>query len=243
MRKRHHQYRRLNRKPKHKRAMLRNMVTSLIKHERLVTTEAKAKELRHFADKMITYAKKRDKLHGIRLAERIVREKASLTKLMEILGPRYEQRGGGYTRVMKLAKRRLGDGAHMAIIEYVDRPGEVRAARPPTPLRLAAMREVLGTVGIKPITDGEIEELESEMGALKVDDEKEEEEATDGGDTGNEDALQAAEASEDSADDEADDTVQAADDLPSEETEDESESTDDPETKAEPDESESKKEN
>ena len=144
-------FRKLNRTPAHKWSMLRNMVSSLIEHERIVTTEAKAKELRHLADQMITLAKKgqpvpntssRDAesllkktpgelLHHRRRASRVVRGDWNVTKLFEVLGPRYRFREGGYTRVMKLAKRRAGDNAPMAVIEYVDRPGEIRAARPP----------------------------------------------------------------------------------------------------------------
>mmetsp|Transcript_55457 Transcript_55457/g.64019 ORF Transcript_55457/g.64019 Transcript_55457/m.64019 type:complete len:222 (+) Transcript_55457:246-911(+) len=153
MKKRLAQYRKLNRTPSHKWSMLRNMVTSLIEHERIVTTEAKAKELRHLADAMITLAKKGSShnvnipsnnyyenggeasgkyLHYRRRAKRVVRGDWNITKLFEVLGPRYLLRQGGYTRVLKLAKRRAGDNAPMAVIEYVDRPGEIRAARPPT---------------------------------------------------------------------------------------------------------------
>lgn len=143
-------FRKLSRTSSHKWAMLRNMVTSLIKHERIETTVAKAKELRHVADKVVGHAKKGD-IHNRQLAARIVREKPALTKLFEILGPRYADRDGGYTRVLKLAKPRKGDNAPMAIIEYVDRPGEVRAARPPARRKARNLAEVLEDVGIVPI--------------------------------------------------------------------------------------------
>eukprot|EP00555_Chaetoceros_dichaeta_P003776 CAMPEP_0198249402 /NCGR_PEP_ID=MMETSP1447-20131203/946_1 /TAXON_ID=420782 /ORGANISM="Chaetoceros dichaeta, Strain CCMP1751" /LENGTH=134 /DNA_ID=CAMNT_0043934027 /DNA_START=178 /DNA_END=582 /DNA_ORIENTATION=- len=124
------------------------MVTSLINHERIVTTVPKAKELRRVAEKMVTHAKK-DTIHARRLANRVIREKPALTKLFEILGPRYQDREGGYTRVMKLSKNRAGDNAPMAVIEYVDRPGEIRAARPP-PKRIAKnLEDVLAAVGIR----------------------------------------------------------------------------------------------
>ena len=89
-------------------------------------------------------------IHARQRANRIIREKPVLTKLFEILGPRYEDRDGGYTRIMKLSKTRAGDNAPMAVIEYVDRPGEIRAARPP-PKRLEGLEKVLKEVGIRPI--------------------------------------------------------------------------------------------
>lgn len=123
-------WRRLNRNASHKFAMLRNMVSSLIEHERITTTVAKAKEVQTLAEKLITKAKLPDKLHARREINKIVRTKPVATKLMEVLGPRYAFRQGGYTRIMKLTKPRAGDNSDMAVIEYVDRPGEIRAARP-----------------------------------------------------------------------------------------------------------------
>lgn len=130
--------------------MLRNMVTSLINHERIVTTVPKAKELRRVADKVITQAKQ-NSIHSRRQADKIVREPAALTKLFEVLGPRYQDRDGGYTRVLKLSKNRRGDNAEMAVIEYVDRPGEVRAARPPQSRIFDALDDAIEKVGIKSI--------------------------------------------------------------------------------------------
>lgn len=109
-------WRKLSRTSSHKWAMLRNMVTSLIKHERIETTEPKAKELKHLAERVIRYGKD-GSIHSRREALKIVREKPMVTKLFEILGPRYEDRDGGYTRIMKLARRRPGDNAPMAVIE------------------------------------------------------------------------------------------------------------------------------
>ena len=85
------------------------------------------------------------------MANKIIREKPILSKLFEVLGPRYGDREGGYTRVMKLSKNRKGDNADMAVIEYVDRPGEIRAARPPPKRILDKLDDVLGEVGIKSI--------------------------------------------------------------------------------------------
>jgi len=126
-------FRKLGRTPSHKLAMLRNLATSLIEHERVVTTLPKAKEVQSLAEKLITTAKKPDKVHARRQANKIVRTAQAQTKLMEVLGPRYQYRQGGYTRILKLAQPRAGDKADMAVIEYVDRPGEIRAARPPIP--------------------------------------------------------------------------------------------------------------
>lgn len=130
--------------------MLRNMVTSLIYHERIVTTVPKAKEVRHLAEKIIKHAKN-GSLHSRRLADKVVREKPAVTKLFEVLGPRYQDREGGYTRVLKLSKPRQGDNAPMAVLEYVDRPGEIRAARPPKGRfdLMDTLDEALENVGIK----------------------------------------------------------------------------------------------
>ena len=106
----------------HNRAMLRNMVTSLIHHERIITTTPKAKELRRVADKMVTHAKV-GSLHHRRLASGVVQERSAVVKLFEILGPRYQGRPGGYTRILKLARPRRGDSADMSVIEFVDREG------------------------------------------------------------------------------------------------------------------------
>jgi len=123
-------FRQLSRTPTHKWAMLRNMVTSLIKHERIQTTLPKAKELKYLADQVVGWGKD-GSLHARRQADAILREKPVLTKLIEVLGPRYADRDGGYTRILKLSQNRVGDNAKMAVIEYVDRPGEIRAARVP----------------------------------------------------------------------------------------------------------------
>ena len=96
-----------------------------------MTTLPKAKELRRVAEKVITLGKKGE-LHHRQLVGGILREKAAVTKLFEIIAPRYSERSGGYTRVMKLMRQRRGDSADMAYIELVDREGELRPARQPT---------------------------------------------------------------------------------------------------------------
>ena len=110
--------RELGRTRSHKKAMLRNMVTSLILHERIRTTEAKAKELRPFAERLITLAKKGD-LHSRRLAGRQISDSEALRKLFNHIGPRFERRPGGYTRILKLGTRK-GDGAELALIELTE---------------------------------------------------------------------------------------------------------------------------
>ena len=108
----------LSRTASHRRATLRNMATSLFRHERIETTEAKAKELRPFAERLITLARRGD-LHARRLAGRNIADREVLGKLFDDLGPRFAERPGGYTRVLKLGARR-GDGADMALIELVE---------------------------------------------------------------------------------------------------------------------------
>mmetsp|Transcript_8263 Transcript_8263/g.9412 ORF Transcript_8263/g.9412 Transcript_8263/m.9412 type:complete len:196 (-) Transcript_8263:30-617(-) len=160
-------FRKLGRKTSHKWAMLRNMVTSLIKHERIVTTVAKAKELRHLADHVVTLSKLECQLTGIRRADKIIWEKPVLTKLFQVLGPRYKQRQGGYTRVLKISKRRQGDGAEMAVMEYVDRPGELRAARPPRAAQKEIMEQYLQEkLGLQPLSPDDIRILEAEVDKL-----------------------------------------------------------------------------
>lgn len=110
--------RKLGRTTDHKEAMLRNLVTSLIMHDRLTTTEAKAKELRKIADRMITLGKKGD-LAAIRRAERVVRSKEAIGKLFKDLAPLFASRNGGYTRILKYKTRR-GDHAPLVIIEWTE---------------------------------------------------------------------------------------------------------------------------
>jgi large subunit ribosomal protein L17 len=116
--------RRFSRDPGHRQAMFSNMAASLIKHEQIVTTLAKAKDLKRVMDKYITLAKRGD-LNSRRLAASRMRDEAMVKKLFETLGPRYKDRAGGYTRVMK-AGYRYGDSAPVAVIELVDRDESVK---------------------------------------------------------------------------------------------------------------------
>jgi large subunit ribosomal protein L17 len=114
----------LGRDSAHRKALMRNMVTSLLEHERVETTEAKAKELRRIADRMITLGKRGD-LHARRRALSVIRDKSVTAKLFDDLGPRNRDRAGGYTRVLK-TRQRVGDAAPMSIVELVERAGAER---------------------------------------------------------------------------------------------------------------------
>ena len=109
--------RRLSRDSGHRQALYRNLVTDLLKHEKIVTTEAKAKEVRGMAEKMITLGKKSG-LHSYRQALSFITDKKVTEKVFSELGPRYKERSGGYTRIVKLEPR-LGDGAPMVQLELV----------------------------------------------------------------------------------------------------------------------------
>ena len=119
-------YRKLNRTHEHRKAMFANMVCSIIEHEQIKTTVPKAKELKRIIDKIITLGKKGD-LHARRIAGSRIRQDDAVKKLFDILGPRYKDRAGGYSRVLK-AGYRYGDMAPMAIIELVDRDVSAKGA-------------------------------------------------------------------------------------------------------------------
>lgn len=119
-------YRKLNRTHEHRKAMFSNMAGSLIEHEQIKTTLPKAKELRPIVEKLITLAKRGD-LHARRLAASQLKQDKHVARLFEILGPRFQERQGGYIRVLK-AGFRYGDMAPMAIIEFVDRDPSAKGA-------------------------------------------------------------------------------------------------------------------
>jgi large subunit ribosomal protein L17 len=127
-------HRKLQRTTSHRLAMLKNMVTSLLEHERITTTIPKAKEAKKLAEKVITLGKKGG-VHNIRLAQRIVKDREVLHKLFNELKDRYATRPGGYTRLMRGGYRR-GDAAEIAILELVDRP-----AAEPAPTAEPAKKE------------------------------------------------------------------------------------------------------
>ena len=111
--------RKLNRTASHRKAMFANMAASLITHEQIVTTLPKAKEIRPIVEKLVTLGKRGD-LHARRQAIAQIKDVALVGKLFAVLGPRYKERNGGYTRIMK-AGFRFGDNAPLAVIEFVDR--------------------------------------------------------------------------------------------------------------------------
>lgn len=121
------QGRKLNRTSSHRLAMFANMAASLIEHEQIVTTLPKAKELRSFADKLITLGKN-GSLHARRQAASRLRNEEMVKKLFDTLAERYKDRNGGYTRVLK-AGYRYGDNAPLAVIEFVDRDPEAKGAK------------------------------------------------------------------------------------------------------------------
>ena len=109
--------RKLSRTATHRRATLRNMATSLFRHERIETTTAKAKELRPYAERLITLARRGD-VHSRRLAGQKIQDREVLGKLFDDIAPRFAERPGGYTRILKLGNRK-GDAAEMSLIELV----------------------------------------------------------------------------------------------------------------------------
>lgn len=118
----------LGRTSSHRAAMARNMAISLIEHERIVTTLPKAKNVKPFVEKLVTLSKLAS-MHHRRQVFAQVRSKSATTKLFTVLGPRFQARKGGYCRILKLGKNRVGDNGERAILEFVERtPKEERAA-------------------------------------------------------------------------------------------------------------------
>ncbi len=119
-------YRRLNRTHEHRKAMFSNMAGSLIEHEQIKTTLPKAKELRRVVEKLVTLAKRGD-LHARRQAYAKLKQDKHVAKLFNVIGPRYQERAGGYVRVNKIGFR-YGDMAPMALVEFIDRDVEAKGA-------------------------------------------------------------------------------------------------------------------
>ena len=124
----------LGRTPAHRRALFRNLVTALLEHETIRTTDAKAKEVRRWADRMITLGKQ-GTLHARRRAASLIRRRSVVKKLFDDIAPRFNGRAGGYTRVVKLG-RRQGDAAPISLVELVERAGaKSEKAAPKKPQR------------------------------------------------------------------------------------------------------------
>jgi len=128
--------RKLNRSASHRWALMRNLITSLLRDEKIKTTDAKAKELRRWAERVITLGKQ-GSLHARRQALGIVQDKAVVRKLFDTIGPRFKERPGGYTRIVKIGIRR-GDAAPVSIIELV---GEAATSAAQKPRRRARRRQ------------------------------------------------------------------------------------------------------
>jgi len=121
-------FNRLNRRAGHRRALIKNMVTSLFIHERITTTKAKAMEIRRYAERLVTRAKV-DSVHNRREVAKTITQGDVLSKLFAVIGPRFQNRAGGYTRVLKLGQR-FGDAAEMVILEFVERTVEAASEAP-----------------------------------------------------------------------------------------------------------------
>lgn len=142
----------LGRNTSHRKAMMRNMVTSLFEHEKIKTTDVRAKELRKMAEKLITLARRGD-LHSRRLVMQVIRDRKVVAKLFDRIAPRYQERPGGYTRIVKLGLR-SGDNAAMSLIELVEEEftakpkkakpvKKAKAASAPAPVEEPAVEEAV----------------------------------------------------------------------------------------------------
>ena len=121
------QGRKLNRTSAHRKALFRNLVLALVKHERIKTTDAKAKELRRYAERMVTLGKRGD-LAARRLAFSFMQSRDAVKRLFDEIAPRFKDRNGGYTRVVKFGFRR-GDAASLSIIEFSDHSDQITAGK------------------------------------------------------------------------------------------------------------------
>jgi large subunit ribosomal protein L17 len=159
---------RLGRNTSHRTAMMRNMVTSFFDCEKITTTDARAKELRKMAEKLITIASRGD-LHSRRQVLQVVRDKKTVDKLFESIAPRYADRPGGYTRIIKLGHR-SGDNAALSIIELVEESFTAKPKKKKAPVKTAAK-----TAAAAPVADTVVEaEVPSEVEPPAIEENKEE---------------------------------------------------------------------
>ena len=142
--------RRLGRTTSHREAMFRNLVTSFLNHEKITTTDAKAKEIRSVAEKMITLGKRGD-LHSLRQAASYIREKSVVTKLFSTIAPRYKDRSGGYTRIVKLGIRQ-GDAAPISLIELVEEELKPQKTRK-QPVKAAVAPKIVATPALVEVVE------------------------------------------------------------------------------------------
>lgn len=157
---------RLGRNTSHRKAMMRNMVTSLFDHEKITTTDARAKELRPMAEKLITLAKRGD-LHARRLVAEVVYDRKTVAKLFERIAPRYAERPGGYLRIIKLGHR-LGDNAALSMISLVEEeyaPKAKKKAPKPAPVKKVVAAPVVEAV---PAVDETVAEVPAEAPAVEA---------------------------------------------------------------------------
>ncbi len=151
---------RLGRNTSHRKAMMRNMVTSFFNSEKITTTDARAKELRKLVEKLITLARRGD-LHSRRLALQFVRDTKTVAKLFDTIAPRYNDRPGGYTRIIKLGHR-AGDNASLSMIELVE---EEFTAKPKQ--KKAPAKQTVKTVEPVPAEETPVEEASAEETAAE----------------------------------------------------------------------------
>lgn len=157
---------RLGRNTSHRKAMMRNMVTSLFEHEKISTTDARAKELRPMAEKLITLAKRGD-LHARRLVTSVVRDRKTVAKLFERIAPRFADRPGGYTRIIKLGHR-LGDNAPLSLITLVEEgyaPKASKKAAKPVAEKKAAPAPVVAAPVVEAPVEAPVEAVVAEAEA------------------------------------------------------------------------------
>ncbi len=151
--------RKLGRNTSHRKAMMRNMVTSLFDCEKITTTDARAKELRKMAEKLITMARRGD-LHSRRLIMQVVRDNKTAAKLVDTIAPRYADRPGGYTRIIKLGHR-AGDNAALSMIELVKEEVAAKPKKKKAPAKKAA-KKVEAPVEETPVEEVPAEEVPAE---------------------------------------------------------------------------------
>jgi len=159
--------RKLSRRKAHREAMLANLAASIIKHEQVRTTEAKAKEVRPFIEKLITFARKGD-LHARRIVlSRLKGDKSATHKLFEEIGPRYTSRPGGYTRILKLGFR-SGDNAPISLIEFVQDEEKVSASKAKPKKKKAAPKATAAPKTVEVVEEvADVEETAAEETAVK----------------------------------------------------------------------------